>query len=465
MALTDYELKLRARSWCNNLRQNGIITDDIVLQNCMSAFPMSSAVSNDGVSTSGEVLTVQPPSSDKQAYNYSIYDVGQFNADDSTGITPGDNDRFQIYNSDKKYITYDDNPYSANYARVDNALNAQPATMEWTLINRGDDKYSILGSNNKYLSIDNDKRLVVSTEEINNFSTWKLEKIDDFATFESVQFPGSWIASNNNDLYLSDSNINDTAKWLMLNLTAVENDNITKQSDNSNILYDLLNDKAVLDTQISTLIKDTIKLDAAKNILKLISAKTNTNITAMQQMYLDKVKNNNKLIQHEVGGNAPSAQNFYSDSRINGMQNVWSSYQKTLKKKITDAIASADTNYNTTLELLQSKMQEYEVFNTKLQNISTKIKDQMNYNTQSIDQQISKSNVLENTNKQLTMKRDKDVYLKTIAEINSNNYASIQSTEYRNLVVKIIITGILIIIFIFLLQSALNKYNININGQ
>ena len=98
-------------------------------------------------------------------------------------------------------------------------------------------------------------------------------------------------------------------------------------------------------------------------------------------------------------------------------------------------------------------------------NISTKIKDQMNYNTQSIDQQISKSNNLENTNKQLTMKRDKDVYLKTIAEINSNNYASIQSTEYRNLVVKIIITGILIIIFIFLLQSALNKYNININGQ
>ena len=334
MALTDYELKLRARSWCNNLRQNGIITDDIVLQNCMSAFPMSSAVSNDGVSTSGEVLTVQPPSSDKQAYNYSIYDVGQINTNDSTGITPGNNDRFQIYNSDKKYITYDDNPYSANYAKVDNALNALPATMEWTLINRGDDKYSILGSNNKYLSIDNDKRLIVSTEDINDFSTWKLEKMDAFATFESVQFPGSWIASNNNDLYLSDSNLNDTAKWLMLNLTAIENDNITTQSDNSNILYDLLNDKAVLDTQISTLIKDTIKLDAAKNILKLISAKTNTNITAMQQMYLDKVSHNNKLIQHEVGGNAPSAQNFYSDSRINGMQNVWSSYQKTLKKNL-----------------------------------------------------------------------------------------------------------------------------------
>ena len=30
---------------------------------------------------------------------------------------------------------------------------------------------------------------------------------------------------------------------------------------------------------------------------------------------------------------------------------------------------------------------------------------------------MEKSNVLENTNKQLTMKRDKDVYLKTIAEI------------------------------------------------
>ena len=170
-ALTDYELKLRGRSWCNNLRQNGLIADDISYQNCLSAFPMSAAVANGGDSTAGSVLEVKPPSSDKRSYNYSIYEGEEISTSDSTSISPSDNDQFLIYNSDKKYLTYDDNPFGSNYARVDVSINAIPATVQWTLINRGGDKYSILGSNGKFLSLDKDKRLVVSSGEVNGFST------------------------------------------------------------------------------------------------------------------------------------------------------------------------------------------------------------------------------------------------------------------------------------------------------
>jgi len=461
-ALTDYELKLRGRSWCNNLRQNGLINDDAAFQNCLSAFPMSAAVANGGDSTAGSVLEVKPPSSEKSSYNYSIYEGEEITANDSTSISPSDNDQFLIYNSDKKYLTYDDNPFGANYARVDVSINAIPATVQWTLINRGGDKYSILGSNGKFLSLDKDKRLVVSSGEINNFSIWRLAKIDNYATFESVQYPGYWLASKNDDLFLNDNNF-DYAKWLMVNLTASQNSNISSSmnSDNDTVFSDLLNDKTVLDTQIATLIKKTIKLKTMIESLNQVNTTISSNIAKMQDMYIDKINKNNNLIKSDAGSSG--MEGYVAESKINEMRTTWSAYQKDLLDRLTSVINTKTKEYNDAVDELNRKFKNYDEFITKLNRISEDIKKRMNSNTQTIDEQIGKANTLENSNSQLALKRQKDAHMKTIAEINSANYAQVEESEYKWLVIKVIIIILLIIITIWLFQKAFNLYISNIS--
>lgn len=461
-ALTDYELKLRGRSWCNNLRQNGIIADDMALQNCLSAFPMSSAIANSGDSTTGQVLQIQPPSSEKRSYNYSIYGGEEISGMDSTSISPSDNDQFLIYNSDKKYLTYDENPFGANYARVDISINAAPATFQWTLINRGGDKYSILGSNGKFLSLDKDRKLVVSSGEINNFAIWRLGKIDNYATFESVQYPSNWLASKNDDIFLNDNNF-DSAKWLMTNLTSSDNTNIngSMNSENDTVFSDLLNDKTVLDTQVATLIKKTIKLKTAIEILKQVSTTVSSNIVKMQDMYIDKININNNLIKSNASSSGMDG--YIAESKIKEMRDKWSAYQNDLLDKLTTVINTTTKEYNDNLAELNTKFKKYDDFIMKLNKVSDDIKKRMNSNTQTIDEQIGKSNILESSNSQLAFKKEKDAHMKIIAEINSSNYAQVENSEFRWLVIKIIGIILLVIITLLLFQKTLNLYNTNIS--
>ena len=460
MALTDYELKLRGRSWCNNLKQNGIIKDDITLQNCMSAFPMSGALAH-GASTAGEVLQVQPPSNEKQSYNFSIYE-GQISNQDTTGISPTDNDRFLIYNQDKNYLTYDDNPFGANYASVNIQINSAPETFEWVLINRGDNIYSITGSNNKFLSIDIDKHLVVASGEINAFSTWKLGKIDEYATFESVQFPGLWLASANNDVYLSDTQF-DATKWLMLNLSTATPSDIAGAYEDSqdNLVNNIQNDKTVLQTQILSLIKQVVALKIKQECLQQIKNTTSSNINAIIDIMIDKINKNNTDLKRIAGGTSTNLEGYVLESKIKTMQTKWNEYRTKRVDAIISQLNDSIRKYDSLAEQLENKKKEYKVFNEKIAAISVEIKKKMNANTQTIEQQLGKSDNIENMNKQLSEKNKKDAYLKELSQTNSDNYSQVENAEWNLLIVKLVTSIVFLIITIWLAQRAVNLYYTN----
>jgi len=467
MALTDYELKLRGRSWCNNLRQNGIIKDDITHQNCLSAFPMSSNLSQDPNSTSNDeaLLNVVPPSSNKQAYNYSLYD-SNISADDThTNVNPNDNDRFMIYNTEKRYITYNPNPFSQNFAKVDILAdfnkNTDPETFEWTLINRGDNNYSIMGSNNKFLSINDNKEIIVSSTEINNFSLWKIHKIDNFVFWESVQFPNMWLASRNNDIYLSDDKFNN-ARWLMLNLSVSDKNINSVFDENNNTVVELINNKSILDLQLTTLIKNVMEMKIKHESLIEIKNNITAMIERIKRTFLAKIQQHNTDIYQLARAKNTDIIGIISSNKINIINRNWNDYIKKQLNNINKEIKNTEDDYNNYAELLEKKMTEYNNFLDKSSNFAINIKNKMNSNTQEIQQQIGDSNNMEKNNTNVSSKLKKDNYIKTIAEVNSKNYNNLQDLEYKYTIVKFILSVIFLIIIIWLTQRAINLYYTNL---
>jgi hypothetical protein len=467
MALTDYELKLRGRSWCNNLRQNGIIKDDITYQNCLSAFPMSSNLSQDPNSELNDepILNIIPPSSNKLEYNYSLYDSNISAEDTTKNVNPNDNERFMIYNTEKRYITYNSNPFSQNFAKVDILAdfnkNTDPETFEWTLINRGDNNYSIMGSNNKFLSINNNKEIIVSSTEINNFSLWKIHKIDNFVFWESVQFPNMWLASRNNDIYLSDDKFYN-ARWLMLNLSVSEKNINSVFDENNNTVVELINNKSIFDLQLATLIKNVMEMKIKHESLIEIKNNITSIIERIKTTFLAKIQQHNNNINQLARAKNTDIIGIISSNTINIINRNWNDYINQQLNNINKEIKNTEDNYNKYVELFEKKMTKYNNFLDKSSNFAINIKNKMNSNTQEIQQQIGDSNNMEKNNTNISSKLKKDNYIKTIAEVNSNNYNNLQDLEYKYIIVKFILSVIFLIIIIWLTQRAINLYYTNL---
>ena len=454
MALTDYELKLRARSWCNNLKQNGLITDDITLQNCLGGFPLTETNLNNQ-----QVLQIQPPTIDKPSYQFSIYN-NTITDKDSTSVSPADNDRFLIYNSNNNYLTFNDNLYSPNYASVASQVNNNPATFEWTLINRGDDNYTILGSNNKFLSINSNKQIVVSSGVINDFSIWRLGKIDNFVTFESKQYPGNWLSSNNTDVYLAENNYDD-AKWLMLNLstsTSISSTSDIINSDttntNSNNIGYIQNTKTTLETQIRTLLNDVLIGKINMETLDQINTTTSNNINNMIDSLITKI--------NAAASNSNTSTDGYIDSsKINTLKEHWNKFKDAKIKEIVKEYNQSVIDYNSAVERLNNKKMEYAKFISSIENSSMELKNKMNLNTQSIEEQMVKSDNLETVNNNLYDQTLRDHHLQDLSLTNSNNYSQLESSTKKILITKVIIITLFIISIIWLSQRAYKLYITN----
>mgnify|MGYP003334753057 FL=1 len=101
------------------------------------------------------------------------------------------------------------------------------------------------------------------------------------------------------------------------------------------------------------------------------------------------------------------------------------------------------------------------MFNEKIAAISVEIKKKMNANTQTIEQQLGKSDNIENMNKQLSEKNKKDAYLKELSQTNSDNYSQVENAEWNLLIVKLVTSIVFLIITIWLAQRAVNLYYTN----
>mgnify|MGYP003348413234 CR=1 FL=1 len=152
---------------------------------------------------------------------------------------------------------------------------------------------------------------------------------------------------------------------------------------------------------------------------------------------------------------------YVLESIINTIRDKWDTYQTQKVNAIIEQINETARKYNKAVELLNQKKQEYEKFNDKLNKISIDIKNQMYANTQTIEEQIGKSDNMETINKQLNAQNMKDEHLQQLSQTNSENYAQVERSERINFIIKLVISSLLLILTIWLAQRAVNLYSEN----
>lgn len=478
MSLQKYnKLKTKTINWCYNLLKNGIMNEE-QYNSCVSSFP-----DNDKPEIPQQLADTN---NTDISYNYGIYDREQIsNTILSYANINGEPSKCIISIPDSGQCLATN--INGKLYLISNSLdiNANEVEAEWTLIPHAESQFAILSSYDKYLSIDIDKTINANGNELGPFTLWNTITTNDNIYFESVEYPGFYLAftidsKNENRSIISINSKNEQSAWNLNNISSnsdksnsiiqeynVSKYNITKQNIISDIKTNLLK---IAGYQYKIKILNDLKNSITNQINnitneignKLISDTTRYNdIMALRQSMTKKYNddsNSNDNNSNKPPNLPPIEGVNVSDNLILQVKNNIISTRDKYNNEIDSIISDYLTEINAIKIILTKTAEKYDKFKIELQSMVQSINTNVLNTEVVIERQNDNISKIDNEFNKLSEDKKKIEKVKIISETNKDFVEQVYNSNYRyNLIYKVSII-ILLPLIIYLLYNGYKKY-------
>lgn len=202
---TNYQdVKTKTLNWCTKMKDSGLLTHD-QYDNCISSFTNM---------TKGVIPKEFKVPSSGMPINYSLYNTRSESL--SSSIVGENTNTVMLVSNTGLYMACDTNN-NLYYIKNINDPTINQNELYFTLNPQTNEVYGLLSPYGKFLLANNDYTASYGGTTIGPISSWKLNKVNDKVTFESVEYVGFYVsfvdsASSLKLIYGED----DSAQWLMI---------------------------------------------------------------------------------------------------------------------------------------------------------------------------------------------------------------------------------------------------------
>lgn len=506
---TFLDVKNKTINWCKQLMDNGVMTPD-EYNTCLGNFE-TPAFANQLLTSN--TTGIPDNKNINVSHIYGIYDrdtVGDTGNELAGNLSTIDGStKYLIVVPDTGQCIACDSNTGKLYmvsSILDTSVNQ--AETQWTIMpTEIESRYSIMGANNKFLIIDVDMSISVTSDTIGPYALWNTVVSTDKTYIESAEFPNNWLTYDTiqNLPIITNSKSETNSKWLLQKITSTDNDtsiidklingydvnnlnnmrmlnitnfkklfiNFARENYKILVLTDLRNKIEQNYNNIITNIMDyintqvTIYKNASNNYLASnidFSNESTPTPTPTSTQQLTNLENSSDTVTtNELPEPLPSFGGIsINESSILSVKNEIINTRDTHINQISKDIENCNTNILNIKAQILKLADEHDNLRATIQQQLLQLSDKIGNNDVILNRQIDEINRIDDTLLSNTIKKENADKLNVIATQN-NEIANIHISGYKmynNFIYPISIL-ILFIIGVYYAQSAYKKYKNN----
>jgi hypothetical protein len=454
MSLSEYEFKLKARSWCDNLKKNRILTTADDIASCIHAVSSSSDSDiNDNTNVATATIALDM---------------------DADALQPST--VHTISTSDHQYLlhsTTNATTISVGLRTIETWNNAY-----WIITNVGDNNFTIaayptsstshfLGINTNssqltLIKLDSDASASQTPNHRGQWGSavtpiWTITKIDELS---DIQLAASAVANasdsgeytqttqhiatnsdNTGQLYLSNST---HPIWIIeqitLNSQSNSDNNITTHTAKRTALLNNLH------TAVTSMITAKLTLSALYQLKDTIA----TILNQLSDKILAKITKHNKTV-------TPGTATYITDATRSILQTQWTQYAQQKDAACITLINTAAANLTKYTNDTTAYYTDFTAFINEMQTELHTTQSAQAANSANIDEHVKSTVIQSDKHHTLTTTKQKRQYSAQLAQLNNSNIGAALHRQYITLCIKFAVIIVLSIAIIILVPVILQR--------